>query len=183
MLTRCRTPIQNNLRELWSILNWLYPDVFIRSTEKTFDEAFSLNAGRFDRPFLEEVKRFLSVIMLRRDKDSPGINLNIPPKTETIISVPLSPLQHSWYLRILTGAESLLDGAEKTSFLRRIREYTEASGVQIPEAKKTIGDGSDSSYPVKQVTEKRKIRILDNILMELRKVRVSTFRTALVLNL
>ncbi|PLB47204.1 hypothetical protein P170DRAFT_428415 [Aspergillus steynii IBT 23096] len=167
------TPIQNNLKELWSILNWLYPEVFIRSTERTFDEAFSLNGGRFDRPFLERIKRVLNVIMLRRDKESPGINLNIPTKTETIISVPLSPLQHSWYLRILTGAEALLDGSEKSSFLRRIHEYKQASGLQLPETKDVANDASGSSQAPQ--AQKRKIRILDNILMELRKCSIHPY--------
>ena len=171
--TCLRTPIQNNLKELWSIFNWLYPDVFVSSTEDIFNDAFSLNEGRFDRSFLEDIKRFLNLVMLRRNKDSPGLNLNIPPKSETIISVPLSTLQHSWYLRILTGAEALLDGEVKSSFLYSIHKLRQAEGLD--ESDEDIGNGisNSSSSQLEHKTEKRKVRILDNILMELRKVRWS----------
>ncbi|KAF9894683.1 hypothetical protein FE257_006573 [Aspergillus nanangensis] len=97
------TPIQNDLTELWSILNWLYPDVFVESTVQLFEKAFSLNEGVFDREFFKHIKDFLRVIMLRREKDSPDLGLTLPGKSEFVISVPLSELQRQWYLRILTG--------------------------------------------------------------------------------
>ncbi|KAH8425458.1 putative nucleosome remodeling complex ATPase subunit (Snf2h) [Aspergillus melleus] len=179
MLARVRaefkTPIQNNLRELWSIFNWLYPDVFVPSTEDIFNDAFSLNEGRFDRSFLEDIKRFLNLVMIRRNKDSPALNLNIPPKSETIISVPLSTLQHSWYLRILTGAGALLDGEEKSSFMNSIHKLRQAEGLD--ECEEDTGNGV-SVPPTSQLghkTEKQKIRILDNILMELRKCSIHPY--------
>jgi SWI/SNF-related matrix-associated actin-dependent regulator of chromatin subfamily A member 5 len=36
------TPLQNNLHELWSLLNFLLPDVF--SSSEDFDEWFNLGA-------------------------------------------------------------------------------------------------------------------------------------------
>ncbi|KAF7156832.1 hypothetical protein CNMCM6106_001503 [Aspergillus hiratsukae] len=62
------TPIQNDLTELWSIFHWLYPEVFVQATEKLFQEAFSLSDGKFDPAFLECVKKFLALIMIRRTK-------------------------------------------------------------------------------------------------------------------
>ena len=37
------TPLQNNLQELWALLNFLLPDVF--SSSDTFDDWFSLDSG------------------------------------------------------------------------------------------------------------------------------------------
>ena len=37
------TPLQNNLHELWALLNFLLPDLFATST--AFDSAFNLNGN------------------------------------------------------------------------------------------------------------------------------------------
>ena len=103
------TPVQNDLRELWSVLHWLYPDVFDGLTADRFEKAFSLNEGKVDLQFLESCKRFLEMVMLRRTKESSGIGLELPLKTEIALSAPLSRLQHSSYLKILTGVDQLLD--------------------------------------------------------------------------
>ena len=48
--------------------------------------------------------------MLRRMKTSPGVDLNLPPKTEVLLFVPLSPMQRFWYTRMITKADQgLLD--------------------------------------------------------------------------
>lgn len=48
--------------------------------------------------------------MLRRMKSSPGVDLNLPPKTEVLLFVPLSPMQRFWYMRMITKADQgLLD--------------------------------------------------------------------------
>ena len=48
--------------------------------------------------------------MLRRMKNSPGVDLNLPPKTEVLLFVPLSPMQRFWYTRMITKADQgLLD--------------------------------------------------------------------------
>lgn len=46
--------------------------------------------------------------MLRRMKSSPGVDLNLPPKTEVLLFVPLSPMQKFWYTRMITKADQLL---------------------------------------------------------------------------
>lgn len=52
---------------------------------------------------MEKVKRLLELVMLRRMKDSPGVNLAIPPKEEILLFVPLTPTQRTWYTRLLTN--------------------------------------------------------------------------------
>lgn len=86
--------------------------MFDGSTANRFEEAFSLNEGKVDLQFLESCKRFLELVMLRRTKESSGIGLELPPKTEIALSVPLSRFQHSSYLKILTGVDELLDKSD-----------------------------------------------------------------------
>jgi len=44
----------------------------------------------------------LELVMLRRLKIDPGVDLKIPPKTEVLLYLPLTPLQQFWYKRLLT---------------------------------------------------------------------------------
>ena len=104
------TPLQNNMSELWALLHWLYPDVFTERTSELFHASFDLTKGRADTNFMDSARRLLEVIMLRRMKNSPGVNLNLPPKTEVLLYVPLTPMQKFWYMRLLTRADQgLLD--------------------------------------------------------------------------
>jgi SWI/SNF-related matrix-associated actin-dependent regulator of chromatin subfamily A member 5 len=84
------TPLQNNLQELWSLLAWLYPEVFVSSTNVLFEQSFNLSKGQFSSTVLDDSRRLLELIMLRRMKSSPGVELNLPPKTEVLLFVPLS---------------------------------------------------------------------------------------------
>ncbi|KAI8942287.1 hypothetical protein NX059_000366 [Plenodomus lindquistii] len=96
------TPLQNNLVEMWALLAWLYPTVFIDKTETLFKESFDLNKGKVNRKTMDDARRLLELIMLRRMKDSPSVNLGLPPKEEVLLYVPLTPMQKFWYTRLLT---------------------------------------------------------------------------------
>ncbi|KAH1690549.1 hypothetical protein KXX24_004654 [Aspergillus fumigatus] len=160
------TPIQNDLSELWSIFHWLYPETFVQDTEKLFQEAFSVSDGKFDPAFLECVKNFLRLIMIRRTKDSPGVGLDIPPKTETVLSVPLSPAQRSLYMRILTGAEICqlpLDATTSHIQLDGLLSEQPAVGNTCSKTVNSMSEGST------ETPGPGKYRITGNILMELRK--------------
>jgi SWI/SNF-related matrix-associated actin-dependent regulator of chromatin subfamily A member 5 len=99
------TPLQNNLSELWSLLHWLYPEVFIDKTNELFDTSFNLTKGQYSSTVLDSSRHLLELIMLRRMKTSPGVDLNLPPKTEILLFVPLSPMQRFWYTRMITKAD------------------------------------------------------------------------------
>ncbi|KAJ4368011.1 hypothetical protein N0V83_006366 [Neocucurbitaria cava] len=100
------TPLQNNLEEMWALLAWLYPDVFINGTDKLFKESFDLNKGKVNRTTMDDARRLLELIMLRRMKDTPSVNLGLPPKEEVLLYVPLTPMQKFWYTRILTRIDN-----------------------------------------------------------------------------
>ncbi|PYH42821.1 putative nucleosome remodeling complex ATPase subunit (Snf2h) [Aspergillus saccharolyticus JOP 1030-1] len=148
------TPIQNNLGEVWSLLHWLFPEVFTPSSSKLFHDAFSLNAGRFDAAFSTHIKAFLNLIMLRRLKDSPEVGINLPPKQVVTLAVPLSNLQHALYMKVLTGR----DEAHSDEPASTLTFTSDQHGWPV----------EPNLDPSKPVTDNR-WRISDNILMELRK--------------
>lgn len=102
------TPLQNNLVELWALLHWLYPEVFTDKTSDLFRSSFDLTKGKVSTSVMDNARRLLEIIMLRRMKNSPGVDLNLPPKTEVLLYVPLSPMQQFWYRRLLTRADHAL---------------------------------------------------------------------------
>ncbi|KAL3427367.1 Chromatin structure-remodeling complex subunit snf21 [Phlyctema vagabunda] len=104
------TPLQNNLSEAWALLHWLYPEVFLDNTSELFNESFNLTKGLYSNTVLDNLRHLLELIMLRRMKTSPGVDLNLPSKTEILLFVPLSPMQRFWYTRLITRADQgLLD--------------------------------------------------------------------------
>ncbi|CAZ80174.1 unnamed protein product [Tuber melanosporum] len=81
------TPLQNNLSELWSLLNFLLPDIFDDlAKEKKVGIVASLHA--ILKPFL-----------LRRIKAD--VETNLPPKREYILYAPLTRNQKDLYGMIL----------------------------------------------------------------------------------
>ena len=90
------------MRELWSLLHWLYPGVFGKNTSTLFEEAFNLSQGKVNADFMDSARGLLEIIMIRRLKSDPGINLGLPPKTEVLLYLPLTPFQQFWYTRLLT---------------------------------------------------------------------------------
>lgn len=90
------TPVENNLSELWALLDWTTPGLLgplksfrarhARLVESGEDDEASERLARLVRPFL-----------LRRKKSDPGIVPELPPKTETDHPVSLTREQASLY--------------------------------------------------------------------------------------
>jgi SNF2 family DNA or RNA helicase len=89
-----RTPVQNNMREFFALLDCMFPGVF---DPNPFERAFS--ATHADSSLLLSIDELLRPLMLRRVKKA--VEQNLPPKTETSIILPLSPYQSFWYKRLL----------------------------------------------------------------------------------
>jgi SWI/SNF-related matrix-associated actin-dependent regulator of chromatin subfamily A member 5 len=93
------TPLQNNLHELWALLNFLLPDVFASSEQ--FDEWFNLDISDAEakQRMIGQLHKLLRPFMLRRLKAD--VEKSLPPKTETILFTGMSALQKSLYKQIL----------------------------------------------------------------------------------
>jgi SWI/SNF-related matrix-associated actin-dependent regulator of chromatin subfamily A member 5 len=91
------TPVQNNLVELWALLNFLYPDIF--TSDEPFAEAFDLTLNVVNKDTLQSAQKLLSLFMLRRLKDE--VEKLMPKKIETKVLCPLSSTQVFWYKALL----------------------------------------------------------------------------------
>eukprot|EP00536_Pseudo-nitzschia_multiseries_P015086 jgi/Psemu1/216821/e_gw1.818.6.1 len=102
------TPLQNNLFELWSLLNFLYPEVF--TVAEPFDKHFDLKENIIDKAFLGKTQKLLELFMIRRLKQE--VEKLIPEKLETKVYCPLSKSQTYWYKALLMKDVSTLAGID-----------------------------------------------------------------------
>uniref|UniRef100_A0A8C7F3N4 Chromodomain helicase DNA binding protein 3 n=1 Tax=Oncorhynchus kisutch TaxID=8019 RepID=A0A8C7F3N4_ONCKI len=89
------TPLQNNLEELFHLLNFLTPNRF--NNLEGFLEEFA-DISKEDQ--IQKLHDLLGPHMLRRLKAD--VFKNMPSKTELIVRVELSPMQKKYYKLILT---------------------------------------------------------------------------------
>ncbi|CAB1316264.1 unnamed protein product [Coregonus sp. 'balchen'] len=108
------TPLQNNLHELWSLLNFLLPDVF--NSANDFDSWFDTNNCLGDQKLVERLHAVLRPFLLRRIKAE--VEKNLPPKKEVKIYLGLSKMQREWYTRILMKDIDILNSSGKTDKMR-----------------------------------------------------------------
>ncbi|SHI16365.1 DEAD/DEAH box helicase [Streptomyces sp. 3214.6] len=90
------TPVENNLSELWALLDWTTPGLLGTLTAFRDRHARAIEAGE-DPEAAERLSRLVRPFLLRRKKSDPGIAPELPPKTETDHVVPLTAEQTSLY--------------------------------------------------------------------------------------
>ena len=105
------TPFQNNLHELWSLLNFLMPNIFNDSEE--FDRIFNLDTATEEgqMKIVKQIHQLLKPFVLRRLKSE--IKYKIPPKKEIFLYVGLSQLQKNMYKQILSKNIDIVNGVNK----------------------------------------------------------------------
>ncbi|XP_057806008.1 ISWI chromatin-remodeling complex ATPase CHR17-like isoform X2 [Salvia miltiorrhiza] len=91
------TPLQNNLHELWSLLNFLLPEIF--SSSETFDEWFQISGENDEQEVVQQLHKVLRPFLLRRLKSD--VEKGLPPKKETILKVGMSQMQKQYYRALL----------------------------------------------------------------------------------
>ncbi|KAG2318211.1 hypothetical protein Bca52824_021333 [Brassica carinata] len=74
--------MQNNLHELWALLNFLLlPEIF--SSAETFDEWFQISGENDQQEVVQQLHKVLRPFLLRRLKSD--VEKGLPPKKETIL--------------------------------------------------------------------------------------------------
>ncbi|XP_014342102.1 lymphoid-specific helicase isoform X1 [Latimeria chalumnae] len=114
------TPLQNNLAELWSLLNFLLPDVFddLRSFESWFDmtslteEAENIIVQEREQNILHMLHQILTPFLLRRLKSD--VTLEVPPKREVLVYAPLTNKQKAFYTAIVNKTIAKMLGQVET---------------------------------------------------------------------
>ena len=165
------TPLHNNLAELWSLLNFILPDIFddLATFEQWFhledagEENGSISAGFASwstdtaKRVVRQLHEILKPFLLRRVKHE--VERDLPPKQEYLLYTPLSLQQTFMYNRALSSTlrEWLL--ARKASLpleeVRRLQQQTDPDTLPAP-----------FKLADKEVRAMR----LDNTLMQVRKI-------------
>ncbi|QYX81893.1 DEAD/DEAH box helicase [Streptomyces akebiae] len=116
------TPVENNLSELWAILDWTTPGLLGRLGTFRTRYAQAVEAGR-DPAAAERLSRLVRPFLLRRRKSDPGIAPELPPKTETDRAVSLTREQVGLYEALVreTMAEiAAADGMERRGLIVKL---------------------------------------------------------------
>jgi superfamily II DNA/RNA helicase len=104
------TPLSNETKELWSLLNFIMPSVF--SSRDVFEDCFNLQGTKSDsmsdQDVVKSLHEIMSPFMLRRLKQD--TSLNLPQKKEILIYCPVSLLQKKAFTNIIA------DNKKQTEF-------------------------------------------------------------------
>src|SRR3984885_10775719 len=118
------TPLQNNLPELWALLNFVLPKIF--NSVKSFDEWFNTpfaNSGTGDKIELNEEEALLIIrrlhkvlrpFLLRRLKKD--VESELPEKVEKVIKVRMSALQSQVYKQ-MKKHKMIADGKDSKGYV------------------------------------------------------------------
>ncbi|XP_046406621.1 lymphoid-specific helicase-like [Ischnura elegans] len=178
------TPLQNNLSELWSLMNFLMPEVFGEKGD-AFESLFnadglmaSENCNKIikmerDNQLLTTMHRTLRPFVLRRMKSE--VDIFLPPKKEVLVYAPMTDLQKEYYEASLNNSITKVLGLEELEEEKEEEEENE-SEEEGPPRKKPRGYKLRSTLP----KSKRRIRTrvptgktslkMRNITMNLRKI-------------
>lgn len=177
------TPLQNNLHELWALLNFLLPDVFADSL--TFDEWFSKDEGSGEGDdgdsaeakqkqedqdkIVQQLHQVLQPFLLRRIKND--VEKSLLPKQELNVYVGMSPMQRKWYQSILEKDIDAVNGANgkkesKTRLLNIVMQLRKCCNHPY------LFEGAEPGPPYTTdehlVYNSQKMLVLDKLLKRLR---------------
>jgi len=105
------TPVENNLSELWALLDWTTPGLLGPLKSFRARHARAVETGE-DTEAVERLARLVRPFLLRRKKSDPGIVPELPPKTETDHPVPLTREQASLYEAVVRESMYAIETAD-----------------------------------------------------------------------
>ncbi len=105
------TPVENNLSELWAVLDWTTPGLLgpLPAFRRRYADAVE---GGQDPAAADRLARLVRPFLLRRRKTDPGIAPELPPKTETDHAVSLTEEQAALYEAVVREALEEISGAD-----------------------------------------------------------------------
>ncbi|MEV7865977.1 DEAD/DEAH box helicase [Streptomyces sp. NPDC088124] len=119
------TPVENNLSELWALLDWTTPGLLgslkafrARHARSVEHVEHTKNAKSVDvkdvgnEEAVERLARLVRPFLLRRKKSDPGIVPELPPKTESDHPVPLTREQVSLYEAVVRETMAAIEESE-----------------------------------------------------------------------
>ncbi|MEU4500379.1 DEAD/DEAH box helicase [Streptomyces sp. NPDC024089] len=111
------TPVENNLSELWALLDWTTPGLLgplkaFRARHARIVESTGTAAGLANDEAVERLSRLVRPFLLRRKKSDPGIAPELPPKTETDHPVFLTREQVTLYEAAVRETMAFIEASE-----------------------------------------------------------------------
>ncbi|MEU9027541.1 SNF2-related protein [Streptomyces sp. NPDC048383] len=116
------TPVENDLSELWALLDWTTPGLLGRLGTFRTRWAEPVESGR-DPGAAARLAALVRPFLLRRKKSDPGIAPELPPKTETDHPVSLTREQAGLYeavVRETLAAIAAADGMERRGLVVKL---------------------------------------------------------------
>ncbi|CAD6185955.1 unnamed protein product [Caenorhabditis auriculariae] len=160
------TPLQNNLHELWALLNFLLPDIF--SSSEDFDSWFSNDSMAQNEDIIQRLHQVLQPFLLRRIKSD--VEKSLLPKKEVKVYVGLSKMQREWYTKVLMKDIDIINGAgkvEKARLMNILMHLRKACNHPY------LFDGAEPGPPYTTdqhlVDNSGKMVLLDKLLVKLQK--------------
>lgn len=116
------TPVENNLSELWAILDWTTPGILgsLGGFRRRYAQAVE---GGVDPGAAERLAALIRPFLMRRRKSDPGIAPELPPKTETDRTVALTKEQTALYeavVREMLAEVEAADGFERRGLIVKL---------------------------------------------------------------
>ncbi|MCX5390043.1 DEAD/DEAH box helicase [Streptomyces sp. NBC_00094] len=108
------TPVENNLSELWALLDWTTPGLLgpLKAFRSRHARAVENNEEIEHEEAVERLSRLVRPFLLRRRKSDPGIVPELPPKTESDHPVSLTREQASLYEAVVRETMAQIEDAE-----------------------------------------------------------------------
>lgn len=167
------TPLQNNLHELWALLNFLLPDVFSSSDvfEKWFSsveavEGATENDAAKQKEIVSQLHAVLRPFLIRRLKSE--VEHSLPPKKETVLFTKLSEMQLTLYRNLLKKDIDAINGkgGDRVRLLNVLMQLRKC--VNHPYLFDGIEDRSLDAFGEHLVQNCGKLSLLDKLLPRLK---------------
>ncbi|KAI9439191.1 SNF2-family ATP dependent chromatin remodeling factor snf21 [Lactarius indigo] len=165
------TPLHNNLAELWSLLNFILPEIF--DDVAAFQDSFKIPtlsnglAESRNTVLIHKLHEILRPFLLRRLKVD--VERSLPPKKEYVLYAPLTERQREVYDAVTQGNANIKRIAreiEEDEKLGRVGTRTRKSRVGLTPTTADIGAEHQLKAKMKEINNMH----LQNVVMQLRKV-------------
>ncbi|MFJ9728842.1 SNF2-related protein [Streptomyces sp. NPDC101209] len=157
------TPVENNLSELWALLDWTTPGLLGPLKSFRARHARAVENGE-DADAVERLARLVRPFLLRRKKSDPGIVPELPPKTETDHPVPLTREQAALYEAVVRESMLAIETSEGIArrglvlkLLGALKQICDHPALYLKEETAAVSDG-------RLLARSGKLALLDELL-------------------